>query len=136
MSMEDFRKKGREAREKQEKAQTSNVPNTLEGFKRKGQEARRAREENEKQRRERAAAKGAAGMDWRTIGGGAGLVAGGLAFATGKVLKLALLGWSIDGSGQIRKDTATLGAFDRAYNAMKGNEGVITALGKGMGMAA
>ena len=109
-------------------------------FEQKGEEIEREEAEQEqglvRWERERKAAQEATRTNWGVIGGGAALAAGGIAFATGKVLKLALLGWTIDGSGNIRKDTATLGAFEKAYGAMKNNEGIFPAIGKGMGMAA
>ena len=81
----------------------------------------------EKQVRERKAARGALG----TFGDVAGIGAIGGLWTLGQALKYSLLGWTLDAHGIPRKDAAALKAFDDTYKAAK-EGGVLAGLAAGM----
>lgn len=99
------------------------------------QEANKKSQETRKEERERAAARGATGTKWEVAGGAAAVVGFGGLFTIGKILQYALLGWTLNEKGVPGKDTKTLADIEKTYKAAK-DEGVIAALGKGLGIAA
>lgn len=116
-------------------------PNFKRNMERRGEESRAKQEANKKlleqkkEERERRAAQGATGTKWEVARGGAAVVGFGGLYTLGQVLKYSLLGWTLDANGMPRKDAAALKTFEDTYKAAK-DEGVIAALGKGLGIAA